>query len=215
MRVAIWGEDGERTVAAVGRILAEAVGIPVQPEVRSPATFAGNHAYERKKLVEFARDLADDLTVFDLVVVYLDGDEPWTGRTEERRARRLLRALPDAALGVLEARARRPRGRAAAVIPYYEVEAWLYQNFDALLALAPGDPRVLAFVDRYRGDRAAIDEIPSVKRVHGVREYDRLAEAYPAGEVEAAGASFAAAIATIRAALVELRAASPRGTSAP
>jgi hypothetical protein len=204
VRSAIWGEDGPRTVAAVGRVLAEAVGLPSGPDVRTPATFAGHLAYERRKRVEFARFLADALLEYDLVIVYLDGDEPWSARTADARARRLLAELPAAAHGVLAESGRTPRGRAVGVIPYYEVEAWLYQNFDALRATVPTDSGVRAFIERYESRRADIDDIVRIKHVLPARNYEGLSVGFPFREVEAAGASFAAALHAIRAALGDL-----------
>jgi hypothetical protein len=91
--------------------------------------------------------------------------------------------------------------RLVPVIPYFEIEAWLYQNTRALRTAAEGcgereREATVALANAWEADRRALDEVPRPKDATCVRDgaNDVLARGYPAAEVFDVDASFARSV---------------------
>lgn len=89
------------------------------------------------------------------------------------------------------------------VVPCWSIESWLYQSTAHAASLCRGRSCAGAHVQRYEAwaaTRAALDDLerPKTRRdLHCLDDSDKpaLAKAFPSAEVEAAGRSFASAVA--------------------
>jgi hypothetical protein len=87
------------------------------------------------------------------------------------------------------------------IVPYWEIEAWLFQNAERAASFCPGqrckyEGRCRSKLDTWRSDRGALDEVehPSDELCFGKRHNEDLAQRYPMAEVVAAGKSLAGAV---------------------
>jgi hypothetical protein len=147
------------------------------------------------------------------VVFHIDGDRAWSARaTSENRQKfaelieRPIRELVQRNVGsaapgaVAEA-----LGRLFLWMPFYSVEAWLYQNTEEAIRILHeqhGGSHVFLF-EAWRQNRALLDEViaPKEKTVTplGALHNHALASGgFPAAEAEAAERSFAEAVAGMR-----------------
>ncbi|MBK9754229.1 MAG: hypothetical protein IPO88_12115 [Nannocystis sp.] len=96
------------------------------------------------------------------------------------------------------------------LVPYWELEAWLYQNTDRALQLCrhTADCRCPELLAAWRADRSLLDDVahPSDQLCLGKRHNDALLEGYPTADVIAANTSLAAAVNTLLACDALLRA---------
>ena len=172
---------------------------------------------DHRKLVDLRRTIAtkllegkleDPSDVPGFVVFHIDGDRPWSDHKTSENAERfeafierldpLLReALNAKGLGhELEAR----RLRLRRLMPFYCIEAWLYQNLtEVRRRCAEGCGAHLAQMTAWEADRAQLDELaPPADALPCLSKQHNLALAtagFPAEAALAADASFAAAVA--------------------
>lgn len=172
-----------------------------QPEPGVREVMAGNQWRVRRRnhpaRVHFWRVIADRLQEGCVVVFHVDGDVSWAAQADsetvadvERIARARLRDV------LLE---RNATDCAAlmrcfvAVHPFYEVEAWLFQNTPVLRRLCEGRPDLWPRINAWEQDRARLDGLEKPKREMPfmARHNRELAEeAFPAEAVFAAEGSF-------------------------
>ncbi len=88
------------------------------------------------------------------------------------------------------------------IVPYWEIEAWLYQNSERAAPHCPGEPHChrqpscRSRLAGWRDDRGALDEVEHVSEAlcFGKHHNADLVQGYPTAEVVAAGKSLAAAV---------------------
>lgn len=171
----------------------------------------GGSADSHRMRLQLAGKIADQLAKTDpegFVAYHSDGDRRWSERSEGDFPdfRRLLAVVID--------RLRAPRRQPVAIdprridrllllAPYWELEAWLYQNLEVARALCQqlDERRHLTLFDAWEGSRATLDDVKDTKEACCLHDrHNRvLAEtAYPKDEAYAAGASFAATVDRMR-----------------
>lgn len=155
------------------------------------------------------------------VIHHVDADQAWSARTRtpsnnasrlesdvvahvRRSLHNFYRDRDDApqSEALLEALVDARLARLFRFVPYWEIEAWLYQNTEKAAALCPGVPRCRTTppchekLDAWRRDRAALDEVEHVSDELCLGKAHNLAliRGYPTGEVVDAGKSLAAAV---------------------
>lgn len=165
---------------------------------------------DQAKIVDLRRTIATRMLERDppgFVAFHVDGDRPWSDRASAHNPQRfddLIRA-PVAALirEMLTAQNRLEEleGRLrhlVLLVPYYEIEAWLYQNIEEVRVRCCGKAEHREHIDRWEADRASLDEeirpkkeaLPCLADQHN----EALAKAFDADVVLAAGASYDAAV---------------------
>lgn len=148
------------------------------------------------------------------VFFHVDGDCAWSQRGSTDSVEKFESLIVRAVRALLQDRdARRspPSGadadallaRLRLIMPFYSVEAWLYQNIDVAIALCHahhGGKDADRFA-RWKEHRHELDELPRPKDALCLQDKHNkeLAErAYPAQAVYEVGASFAAAVDSLR-----------------
>jgi hypothetical protein len=191
--------------------------LPDQPGWRpilSSNLWKGSGRDSRHGRITLARAIARHLTArpdAHFVDHHVDGDRPWAGRETAENPERyrtdmfqtVRRAIKD--LGQSDAAADRLCKHLFLIVPYYSIEAWLYQNLDELDRIADELPNSQARrkeVTCWRADRGRLDELARPKEhLQWLRDsYNRrLAEkAWPAEEVHRVGKSYHAAVEEMR-----------------
>lgn len=85
------------------------------------------------------------------------------------------------------------------LVPYREIEAWLYQNTRVATRLCQANPACrgahTAKIESWAADRGLLDEIerPAKELCFAKKHNSELAQGYPTADVVAAGKSLAAA----------------------
>lgn len=176
-------------------------------KIKPPAT--------QRQRVELVRTIANKLSEKEatgFVLFHIDGDRPWSEREasenrrqfEERIVSRVEQLLPpDAREGSMK--------RLLLVMPFYSIEAWLYQNTQAAIRICH-ERYGGAHVDRFaawRERRATLDELSQPKKevcLHDRHNLELAREGFSPEEVYEAGASFTAAVDALLAAEDLLRA---------
>jgi hypothetical protein len=142
------------------------------------------------------------------VVHHVDADRKWSER--DRKPSENIQSVERDILAHVRLRLRARFSEAEidgllsryfSLVPYWELESWLYQNTDRALKLcrhAAGCrcPELLA---RWRADRSELDDVPhpSDQLCLGKRYNDALLEGYPTADVIAANTSLAAALSNL------------------
>lgn len=135
-------------------------------------------------LLELHREIATRATQDrTFVTVHVDGDRPWSERKSgenertlrgvflEHLRRTLEQAFPKDTNTKAEERAERVERslrRVLPIVPYYSIEAWLFQNTDELRACCREHPAAAASsclerCDAWSNDRALLDEVRKPK----------------------------------------------------
>lgn len=164
---------------------------------------------DRFKLVDLRETIATKLLEEDgFVFFHFDGDRPWGERTESENVARFdefVRAYVEPIVedrlrrrGVLEEKPLRME-RIRPLVPFYSIEAWLYQNTTegAHLCQERGCGRHVELFAEWARDRARLDEVvrPKSEVCFKAERNRHLAEhGFPAQEVFAADRSFAATV---------------------
>lgn len=152
-----------------------------------------------------ATRLAEDPPGF--VLFHIDGDCPWARRALSENRAKFDRVIADKVREVLaheqpgwtSAELDRCMSRLIVLVPFYSIEAWVYQNIErgrALCRRHHGESH-LQQLDEWERDRAAIDEIVKPKEVGCLQsKFNRdLAEsAFPHQAAYDAGTSFQATV---------------------
>lgn len=187
----------ERTLRLVapGTDMDRVALVPAEAPARQAMRFNGWKARDgegHKKRTELARALATQLARQDraaFVFFHVDGDRPWSesqrGALSENVNAFERQVLPGVRL-LLEQHGQVERlDRLFLIVPFYSVEAWLYQNTDELVRLYarhhPGHAD-LATLEAWRAQPGDLDEVPQVKRRLIVRDQHnlQLAQVFPA-----------------------------------
>lgn len=183
-------------------------------EVLVANLYVNRRDLRRRRLYEVvaAQLKLDDGFVFH----HFDADCRWADRNQEQplNAKPVQQEILDHVRVLLEMPPRRGRrersqpveraevdamlARYIRLVPYWEIEAWLYQNTDKALSLARHRPgcRCAELLAAWRADRALLDEQPhpSDQLCIGKQHNDELVQGFPTAEVYAAGKSLAAAV---------------------
>lgn len=165
---------------------------------------------DQRKIVDLRRTIATRILEDSppgFVVFHVDGDRRWSerdGAENPRRFEEIIRA-PVAAIvrehlvaeGRPEDLEERLR-RLVLLVPYYEIETWLYQNIEEARRRCCGAAEHLERLDRWAANRASLDEEIRPKKVALPCLEDRyneaLARGFNAQVVFAAEASYHAAV---------------------
>lgn len=172
------------------------------------------------KRVELVRTLATQVLLENgWAFFHFDGDRAWKDRdSSENRAKfkeliwekvRLLvrmtleeqekKAGGKAAPAAIDARATQRMERLKQLVPFYSIEAWLFQNTQEAIRLCHTHYSGRD-VERFQGweqDRPALDEVLKPKEavcLGAKHNLDLASNGFPARELRAAGKSFAAAV---------------------
>jgi hypothetical protein len=199
------------------------------PPVQDPSVaqwLLGTNWHNRRVRLDLAAWLANELRclssdVRTLWIWHVDGDCPWSksamskGISAQRRVMaevvtQLMR-LDARATPLTDADASALADRIVPLNPHYSIEAWTYQHFAKARTLLPARSQAElahAELDAWHDNRAAIDEVEQIASASAVGERlakkynkDLTAAGWPAQEVHAANASFAAFVGLLEAAL--------------
>lgn len=171
---------------------------------------------DHAKRVELGRAIAAKLLESDppgFAFIHVDGDRVWAERsTSENRAKLdefvqgFVEQSVDAALrkqhietGALEAAKAAAMARFHPVMPFYSIEAWLYQNTaEARRRCATGCCHET--IEQWAEDRGELDEIAKPKEAlcFGAKHNADLAKGFPADAALIANKSYAAAVTGLR-----------------
>ncbi len=183
---------------------------PANDDMRSllaSTNFANRRDPRRRRLYQI---IAAQLRLEDgFVVHHVDADRTWEDRkrkpstnaaavrteiVDHVRALYRLNGLDEAEIDAILTRFFR-------LVPYWEIEAWLYQNTERALSFCQHRPtcRCPDLLESWRSDRALLDEQPHPSDLlcFGKRHNDDLVQGFPTAEVVAAGKSLAAAVETM------------------
>ena len=172
---------------------------------------------ERQKQVELIRTIATQVMLEEgWVLFHFDGDRSWDSRESSEnmekfqklvcdRVRELVvsklmeQHLNDTTPEELETRARARMTRLKSVVPFYSIEAWLFQNTREALRLCQeryGGRDVEQF-EAWAQDRGALDEVLKPKEavcLGAAHNLDLASNGFPTREVRAVGKSFEATV---------------------
>jgi hypothetical protein len=152
------------------------------------------------------RYIATQLTIENRFIVHhVDADRTWStrGTAPSENAAAIQRNILAHVHRVLAERfsaeeIERRLVRFLRLVPYWELESWLYQNTERANDLGPHRPdcRCAELLAAWRADRALLDEQPhpSDTLCIGKQHNDELVQGFPTAEVYAAGKSLAAAV---------------------
>lgn len=168
----------------------------------------------RSEIVALRRTLATKLTAQPpgFVLFHIDGDCRWSEEAScENHAQFRKSIVAKVRERIVETNSKwtkdevdRCMSRLIVLLPFYSIEAWVYQNIKRareLCRIYHGGRHVQQF-DDWERDRAALDEIEKPKEVgclQSKHNRDLAENAFPHKEAHAAGASFRAAVEALRA----------------
>lgn len=193
-------------------------------QAAQPHRWHSKNERDRLLVKRLARTIATDLLASRFVLMHADADVKWSERPSGYEASFRDNFVPVVRAGLLPARAepRSPRrtapapetrseeeirrclGRLVLIMPYWTIEAWLYQNTDVALRLCRekyqgGD--IQKFLS-WQNDRARLDneEAAALEQVCLGKHHnlDLASSGYPARDVYEARASFHAAVEALR-----------------
>lgn len=166
-------------------------------------------ADDRPRKIALVRSIATRLceSNLHLVLFHYDGDRPWADRLSCPRHAVFDRHIVTPVARLIVNRTGEQRARALArlitIVPFYSVEAWLYQNTPVAIGLCKmhhGGRHAATFA-RWAADPAALDEEHKPKDAACLSDKFNRAlatERFPAKEVVAVGKSFHAAVERLR-----------------
>lgn len=152
------------------------------------------------------RYIATQLTIENRFIVHhVDADRVWSARESypSDNVAAIQRNILSHVHRVLAERfspeeIERRLGRFLRLVPYWELESWLYQNIQRANDLGSHRPgcRCAELLAAWRADRALLDEQPhpSDQLCIGKQHNDELVQGFPTAEAYAAGKSLAAAV---------------------
>ncbi|EPX61194.1 hypothetical protein D187_000977 [Cystobacter fuscus DSM 2262] len=177
-------------------------------------------AKDRQKQVELIRTIATQVLMVDgWVLFHFDGDREWSTRDSSENVKKFqtlvyarvrelvvlkLTELRDGSTPqALEARAHARLTRLKTVVPFYSIEAWLFQNNREAIRLCQESysGRDVEQFQAWAQDRTALDEVLKPKEavsMGAAHNLDLASHGFPAREVHAAGKSFAATVDTLK-----------------
>ncbi len=165
---------------------------------------------DRPAIINLARDIATEAAAFDsFVVFHFDGDTTWAQRatalTAAQFESKIVAHAKQHAIGIA---AKNPEVEAfddekiIRLVPYYAIEAWLFQNFDACEA-ASSKSEDLEQITSWRRDRRLLDELVKPDELLSIGKSRNLPLAESLSnatvkDVVAAGKSLAAIVAGLQ-----------------
>ncbi len=171
---------------------------PPDGPIRRRMSGTGWKSRDQHQRVLLVRTIAAELLKGHFVFVHIDGDRPWSERDRsenralyETRLRRSVRAMlrmmrPDSADALL--------GHLHLLMPFYSIEAWLYQNTAAAIRLCGRhhEGAHIARFEAWAADRTRLDEIdkPKAACCLGDTHNATLTRGYPSAAVFDAERSF-------------------------
>ncbi|MEZ4309433.1 MAG: hypothetical protein R3F14_15460 [Polyangiaceae bacterium] len=191
-------------------------------QAAQPHRWHSKDSRDRNLVKRLARTIATDLLANRFVAVHADGDVRWSDRpgVNERSFQEHLVPLVRSALRPARERPRSPRrdeppestrseaeiarhlARSLLMMPYYTIEAWLYQNTEVALRLCHEkyQGKDAERIRDWQQDRARLDdEIEELGICLAKKHNVELASsAYPAREVYEVRASFHATVERLR-----------------
>jgi hypothetical protein len=196
----------------VPRVQTDRIGFkPLEDESARRAVQANlwksTRAEDRPSIILLIRTIINELLKTDGFVLYhIDGDRPWSQRTTSDNVRQFQKLmLAPIREGLREVLSKRNRPevehaerltRLRLLVPYYSIEAWLYQNTQeaARICEEEGCKRCRPMLEAWAQARASLDEVVRPKDVLCLRDkYNAhlASSGFPADEVYAAESSFA------------------------
>jgi hypothetical protein len=167
-------------------------------------------ALDQPSLRLLIRTIATELLKPDgFVLFHIDGDRPWAERASSENEYKFDKRIVQPVQAALEQALAKPQSpggtpeerikRLRLLMPFYSIEAWLYQNTrEAIrLCLEEGCKQCRPKLEAWEKSRASLDEIPQPKKALCLRDrYNKhlASSGFPADDVYAAGASFAQAV---------------------
>jgi hypothetical protein len=193
---------------------------PVRNELALQALHANvwksTKAKDRQKQVELRRTLATQVMLEDgWVFFHFDGDRAWSARESSENVTKFQSLIREkvrelvltklseqqggSASQQLDAQADARMARLKTVVPFYSIEAWLFQNTREAIRLCQeryGGRDVDQF-QAWAQDRAVLDEVLKPKDavcLGAAHNLELASNGFPTREVRAGGKSFAAAV---------------------
>ncbi len=139
------------------------------------------------------------------VFFHIDGDKIWSKQdTSENKAKWKTHVEEPVRL-ILERFSNRPVDvealleRLFRIMPFYSIEAWLYQNTDVAIRICRDkyQGRHIHLFEQWRNDRTALDEVDKPKKqvqLEGNHNLEFARVGFPADSVRAAACSYAACV---------------------
>ena len=169
----------------------------------------GKHQYN---LQAFFQDLATTLLEDPprFVVWHVDGDRTWSDRATSENVEKFDSIVVSKVTAALELSPLADEAKQDATtrllrfIPFYSIEAWLYQNLAEARRIAEqrNDPALLAQLEAWSADRSVLDELLKPKDACSLGPHHNLQlaqAAWPTAEVYELPKSFRAAVDGLRA----------------
>ncbi|MCY1073654.1 hypothetical protein [Archangium lansingense] len=193
---------------------------PVRNELALQALHANvwksSKAKDRQKQVELIRTIATQVMLEGgWVFFHFDGDRTWSSRDSSENVAKFQNLVREKVRGLIvltlaaqrrgsasqeiEAHADARMARLKTVVPFYSIEAWLFQNTREAIRLCQeryGGRDVEQF-QAWAQDRTALDEVLKPKEavcLGAAHNLDLASAGIPAREVRAAGKSFTAVV---------------------
>lgn len=164
----------------------------------------------RHRLIDLVRTIVTKVLERDppgFVVFHVDGDRPWGQRDQSENVEKfeaIVLASVRTALSTVHAddptAIERALSRIHLFVPFYSMEAWLYQNLSEARRIGAElghPPDLIGAIEAWEADRTALDELrdPKGATCLGSKYNRRLATtAWPAREVYELDRSFTAAV---------------------
>lgn len=173
-------------------------------------------ARDRQKQVELIGTIATQVMLEDgWVLFHIDGDTVWSSREASENAEKFPKLISEKVRALIELRLSKSQSnstpqqiaaqasarvtRLKPVVPFYSMEAWLFQNTDEAIRLCQThyNGRDVDQFQTWSSDRTALDELPKPKEavcLGAAHNLELASHGLPAREVRAAGKSFAATV---------------------
>lgn len=177
---------------------------PANEAARRVMRANGWESKKRRDLVDLRQTIAEKLMEEGFVFFHFDGDQRWSRRARCTRRGNFEGLIVDKVRIILEGMAERGRldesvhdalGRLHAIVPFYSIEAWLFQNerVGCRLARDAGTDADHARFVAWAEDRTLLDDVhrPKEQVSFGAQHNAALTRGFPAVAVRAAGRSFA------------------------
>lgn len=180
----------------------------VPPEILAANKWKSAKGRDHRNVVALIRTMATKLSEkHGLVLFHVDGDGPWSKRESSENASKFQERITAKVRALLESKRSEWSAedidermeRLCLLMPFYSIEAWLYQNTAAASQLCQKHYRGqdMDKLATWAADRGLLDELDQPKKhlCFGSKHNCELAEtAFPHQDVHAAGKSFAAVV---------------------
>ncbi|MGB1275270.1 MAG: hypothetical protein ACPG77_05920 [Nannocystaceae bacterium] len=191
---------------------------PVDPEAQAALrsnTWKSTKQRDRVHKVRLFRTVARKLAEQDgFVFWHVDGDTAWSQRVKSENYKKFESLARQGVRGALQSPVRGPVPnevqvirqikRLICIMPFYSIEAWLFQNTDVVRRLCRKyyQDRGLEQVLEWENQRSLLDEIIKIKKQSGLPFADKhnleLSIGFPGEVVEDVGTSFQAVVNELR-----------------